>query len=80
MILAKAKPADPKPKEGDRKTTIHFAWWPKRVKEGVIWLERYERNWHYITRLRVHTIGYHMITPTLPAWDIIEEKRIKQCA
>lgn len=80
MILSKAKPKEPTPKEGDRKVTTHFAWRPKKVKEGVIFLERYERHWLYMTRLRVHMIGYFMITPTLPAWDIIEEKRINACA
>jgi hypothetical protein len=76
MMLTKAKPEEPRPKEGDRKATIHFAWWPKKVKEGVVFLERYERSHEYRTRLRVHTIGYLMIMPTLPAWDIIEEKRM----
>jgi hypothetical protein len=80
LILTKAKPVEPKPKEGDRKVTTHFAWWPKKVKEGIIFLERYERHWQYRTRLRVHIIGYTLITPTTPAWDIIEEKRISICA
>lgn len=77
MILAKAKPKEPMPKEGDRKGTIHFAWWPKKVTEGIIFLERYERLYEFRTRLRVHAIGYLMIMPTMPAWDIIEEKRMR---
>lgn len=80
MILTKAKPKEPTPKEGDRKVTIHFAWWPKKVEEGMIWLERYEKHWLYRTRTRVHQIGYYCNLVTLPAWDIIEEKRIKPCA
>jgi hypothetical protein len=79
MILKKSKPKEPTSKEGDKKVTIHFAWWPKKVKEGVVFLESYERHWQYRTRLRVHMIMYSIITPTLPAWDIIEEKRIKTC-
>lgn len=80
MRLTKAKQETQRPREGDKKITTHFAWWPRSVKEGIIFLERYERHWQYRTRLRVHVIGYTLITPTLPAWDIIEEKRIKSCA
>lgn len=80
MILTKAKPKDPTPKEGDQKITVHFAWWPKKVEGSVIFLESYERHWRYRTRLRVHSVGYMLFMPILPAWDIIEEKRIKPCA
>jgi hypothetical protein len=79
-MLTKAKPEDSRPKEGDRKVTTHFAWWPKKVKEGVIFLERYERHYQYRTRLRIHLLIYACIHAELPAWDIIEEKRIKPCA
>jgi hypothetical protein len=80
MMLTKAKPEQPKPKEGDRKVTTHFAWWPKKIKEGIVFLERYERHYQYRTRLRIHLLITAAISASLPAWDIIEEKRIKQCA
>lgn len=80
MMLTKAKPAEPMAKEGDHKTTTHFAWWPKKVKEGTVFLERYERHHQYRKRLRIHQVGYHIIPVDLPAWDIIEEKLISKCA
>lgn len=80
MILTKAKPAESTPKEGDRKTTTHFAWWPKKVKEGVIWLESYERHYQYTVRKRFHMMMYLVIDAVLPAWDIIEERRVSKCA
>ncbi len=80
MILSKAKPPEPKPKEGDQRITTHFAWWPKKVKEGAIWLERYERVYEYTIKKRFHMMMYLVIDAVLPAWDIIEERRINPCA
>lgn len=32
----------PKPDWHDKKTVIRFAWFPIRVKDNIIWLEKYE--------------------------------------
>lgn len=43
----KLKHYPPTPKLGDTKTIIKFAWWPTRVEDSLIWLERYEEVWTF---------------------------------
>ena len=43
----KLKTYPPTPKLGDTKTIIKFAWWPTRVENSLIWLERYEEVWTF---------------------------------
>lgn len=31
----------PRPKQGDRRTRLVFAWFPFRIADTVVWLERY---------------------------------------
>lgn len=31
------------PKQGDTKTTVHYAWFPRRIGDNIIWLTQYER-------------------------------------
>jgi hypothetical protein len=37
----------PKPNIGDRKTVIKFAWFPTRVEDNIIWLEKYKAMYYY---------------------------------
>jgi hypothetical protein len=46
----KLKTYPPPPTLGDTKEIIKFAWWPTKVEDKLIWLERYIENWVYTTR------------------------------
>ncbi len=37
----------PKPYFWDKKTVIHFAWFPTRINDTIIWWERYECTYRY---------------------------------
>lgn len=76
MIITKAIPKGPKPEEGDYKITVHFAWWPKKVKEGTIFLEKYKRVHEWRIRVRCHFISTYFYSVYAGAWDVVEEKRI----
>ena len=35
------------PKIGDRKTIIKFAWFPKKIDNIILWLEKYECTYEF---------------------------------
>ena len=43
-----------KPKQGDTREVIRFAWFPVEIKEGVVWLERYKERQTYEVWEGVH--------------------------
>jgi hypothetical protein len=48
-----------KPKEGDTREEKEFAWWPKKVGDKLIWLEKYIIVSKFTVRERVHAFqGY----------------------
>ncbi|MGN6416096.1 MAG: hypothetical protein ACTHMC_01300 [Pseudobacter sp.] len=71
MIL---KSYAPKPvyKEGDRKTERHFAWWPKRVADNLIWLQPYWQVYEMYRAPFFDPILYRTIY-NVKQWKIISE-------
>lgn len=64
------------PKNGDFKITYHFAWWPKRVENSLIWLEKYSRAHKYVVKERV--AFYPGVLRTFKAvwgkWELLGER------
>lgn len=38
---------EPTPKENQRKTVIKFAYFPQRIENTIVWLEKYECTYIY---------------------------------
>lgn len=47
-------PVEPKPVEGDLKVITRFAWFPHRVNNEKVWLEKYQELWEYDGFWRYH--------------------------
>ncbi len=58
----------PKPSHWDEKTIIQFAWFPIRIENTIIWLEKYECTYRY-TRDSFWEYNY---------WKVLDRKNIKQ--
>jgi hypothetical protein len=76
----KSYPVIQKPTEGDYKIEKRIAWWPKRVENRLIWLEKYKRVHQYRVRQRmVWAAGYGPIANIVAgAWDLITEQLINK--
>lgn len=63
------------PKDGDFKIIYPFAWWPKRVEDNLIWLERYQRAFKYAVKERVAYYPGVLITfkGVWGKWDCLGE-------
>lgn len=66
----KLKQYPPTPKLGDTKTIIKFAWWPTRVEDSLIWLERYEATYEW----NEYAVGYEHSSESY--WDLKSTKLI----
>lgn len=76
MKLASIKQSS-KPEIGDYRIEYKFAWWPKRVQNKIIWLEKYKRVFEYRRRNRLVNLHYAVIElKDYPAWDLIAEQLI----
>jgi hypothetical protein len=75
MLLKKPDPKD-KPCEGDVKITRHFALFPTKTDDGILWLEQYTKLWKFQIRPRQVGVGYSFITMNLPGWDVISTRRV----
>lgn len=63
-----------KPKEGDTKQVKKFAWWPKKVRDQLVWLEHYIVVYKFTIRERIHAFqGYGFLRVTGGGWDEIEK-------
>lgn len=75
----KTVPVKVKPKEGDTMTEKHFAWWPKKVEDKLIWLEYYNVHSKFVVRERVHDLfKYGLVKVTGGGWDVISEQLIQK--
>lgn len=73
----KTVPVKVRPKEGETREEKKFAWWPKKVGDKLIWLEKYIVVSKFTVRERVHAFqGYGFIKVKGGGWDIVEEKLI----
>lgn len=73
----KTIPIKAKPKEGDVKEVRRFAWWPRKVGDKLIWLERFIVVSKFTVRERIHDFRqYGIMKVTGGGWDEIEEKLI----
>jgi hypothetical protein len=72
----KTVPIIPELKFGDLKTDYHFAWWPRKVEDKLIWLERYKVIRVKRKRPRIEFIGHY---PIVAPWgyDFVREELIK---
>ena len=63
----------------DKKTVIRFAWFPKRVEDNILWLEKYEctyryekdKDWLWDIGGLLCKIGWHQFTCNMQ--DCIDE-------
>lgn len=64
------------PQEGDYKIKRRFAWWPRRVQDKIIWLEKYNQVYEFRTRRRVLIFpGTGLIHQGVwGGWDLITEQ------
>jgi hypothetical protein len=75
----KTVPIKIKPQEGDIKEEKHFAWWPKRVEDKLIWLESYKAVLKFVIRDRVHDFRqYGIMKVKGGGWDVVTEKLINK--
>lgn len=68
---------EPKPVEGDLKIEHRFAWWPKRINDKKVWLEKYSILYEWRVRRRMlpyftgmTEIFYHVFGD----WDKVGER------
>lgn len=61
-------------KEGDLKTEIKYAWFPKKVCGVTIWLKSYEQLFEYKIRDRITDTGRMVIKWHGGGWDLIKER------
>jgi hypothetical protein len=73
----KTIPIKAKSKEGDIREEKEFAWWPRKVGDKLIWLEKYIIVSKFTVRERVHAFqGYGVFKVTGAGWDVVGEKLI----
>ena len=59
---------EPKPKEYQRKTLIKFAYFPQRIENTIVWLEKYECTYVY----KYNYVNYYF------SWLITDKKLINK--
>lgn len=69
-------PEKVKPKEGDQRIDKRFAWWPRRVKNRLIWLESYNKVYEFKVRKRVIIARWLYHEGHWGDWDLITEQLI----
>lgn len=68
-----------KPEVGDYRIEKRFAWWPEKVENKLIWLERYKIISEYSVRYRVvYLQGFGVIQGTFGGWDLVTKQLIKK--
>lgn len=68
-----------KPKEGDMRQHIRFAWWPTKIADKLIWLEKYIIIEKFVIRERIHAFqGYGFLKVKGGGWDEVERKLINR--
>lgn len=75
MKLATIKP-EPVHEHGDYKIEKHFAWWPRKVENKLIWLEQYKKVYCYRVRKRRLYFISASYTGVWGGWDFVTEKLI----
>lgn len=70
-----AKAADPQP--GDYKIEYRFAFWPKKIGNQIIWLEKYRQIFEYKKAdRRIILMSSIIELRNYPAWELILEQVI----
>lgn len=74
MIIKRLQP-EQKPVEGDYRFENHFAWWPKKVGNEIIWLEKYVKVFQLIRRKRTHIFSGVILNVVGCGWDLVDVQK-----
>jgi hypothetical protein len=61
----------PQPRFWDKKTVIRFAYFPIRVEDNIIWLEKYECTYRYTSTDNEYKLNYFY-------WEVTEKKLLNK--